>query len=87
MNIMNNAKGKIIKKGNFFYLEKNYDDIFLLLKEEEKLIDRIEDNNFIYLDNKVSICKNPNYSLDKLYRKKTSKVKFKNTFKLMHITL
>ena len=32
MNIMNNAKGKIIKKGNFFYLEKNYDDIFLLKK-------------------------------------------------------
>jgi|TARA_R110002020_G_scaffold243954_1_gene457541 hypothetical protein len=84
---MNNAKGKIIKKGEFFYLEKNYDDISLLLNEEEKLIDKIENNNFIYLDNTVSICKNPNYNLDKLYRKKTSKIKYKNTFKLMHVGL
>ena len=83
---MNNAKGKIVKKGDFYYLEKNYDDISKLLKEENGLIDKIEDNNFIYLDNTVSICKNPDYILDKMYRKKTSKIKYKNTFKLMHLT-
>ena len=84
---MNNTKGKIVKKGDFFYLEKNYDDYSVLQNEEDKLIDKIEDNNFIYLDNTVSICSNPNYLLDILYGKKTSKVKYKNTFKLMHMGL
>jgi len=84
MNIINKNKGRIIKDGEFFYLEKNYDSFQDLMKEENILIDKIEDNNFIYLDNTVSFCENPNYKLDKLYKKRTSKLKYRNTIKLMH---
>tara|TARA_R100000808_G_C2151059_1_gene159977 strand:+ start:231 stop:494 length:264 start_codon:yes stop_codon:yes gene_type:complete len=84
MNIINKNKGRIIKHGDFFYLEKNYDNFKDLLKEESILIDKIEDNNFIYLESTVSLCENPYYKLDKLYKRKTSKLKYRNTFKLMH---
>jgi len=84
MNIANRNKGRIVKQGEFFYLEKDYNNFHDLLKEEDLLINKIEDNNFIYLDNTVSLCKNPHYKLDKLYRKKTNKLNYKNTFKLMH---
>ena len=46
---------------------------------------KIEENNFVYLDNTVSFCQNPDYDLDRLYRKKSSKIQYKNTFKLIHI--
>ena len=85
MKILNNKHGKIIKKGNFYYLEKNYKDYHKLIKEELRIIDRIQDNNFIYLDNDVTFCQNPHFELDKLYGKKPKKIYFKNTFKLLHM--
>ena len=84
MNIVNHKNGKITKDGDFFYLEKKYKDLSQLLKDEELLIEKIEDNNFIYLDNDVSFCENPYYKLDKLYGKKTKKTFYKNIFKLYH---
>jgi len=84
MNIINRNKGRIIKKGEFFYLEKQYKDLNELIKEEKSLISKIEDNNFIFLDNMVSFCENPYYVLDKLYKRKSKKINYKNTFKLIH---
>ena len=85
MKLADRKNGKIVKEGDFFYLEKTYKDMGKLLKEEEHIIEKIEENNFVYLDNTVSICQNPDYDLDRLYRKKSSKIQFKNTFKLIHI--
>mgnify|MGYP005818039823 CR=1 FL=1 len=85
MKIANTKNGKIVKEGDFFYLEKIYKTMEQLMKEEELLIQKIEDNNFVYLDNIISICQNPDYDLDKLYRKKSSRIRFKNRFKLIHI--
>jgi len=58
MNIVNHKNGKITKDGDFFYLEKKYKDLSQLLKDEELLIEKIEDNNFIYLDTKKTFYKN-----------------------------
>jgi|TARA_R100001443_G_C3362036_1_gene179216 hypothetical protein len=85
MKLANTKNGKIVKEGDFFYLEKTYKHMGELLKEEESIIEKIEENNFVYLDNTVSICQNPDYDLDRLYKKRSSRVQFKNTFKLIHI--
>ena len=82
MKLADRKNGKIVKEGDFFYLEKTYKDMGKLLKEEEHIIEKIEENNFVYLDNTVSFCQNPDYDLDRLYRKKSSKIQYKNTFKL-----
>ena len=85
MKLADRKNGKIVKDGEFFYLEKIYKHMGELLKEEEHIIEKIEENNFVYLDNTVSICQNPDYDLDRLYKKRSSRVQFKNTFKLIHI--
>jgi|TARA_R100001530_G_scaffold118377_1_gene85531 hypothetical protein len=84
MKILNSKHGKIIKRGSFYYLEKNYKEYFQLIKEEDLIIDKVQENNFIYLDNDISFCRNPYFELDKLYGKKPRKIYFKNTFKLIH---
>ena len=53
MNIINEKYGRIVKEGEFFYLEKNYKRLDKLMQEVDKIIDRIEENNFIYLDNYI----------------------------------
>ncbi len=87
MNIINEKYGRIVKEGEFFYLEKNYKRLDKLMQEVDKIIDRIEENNFIYLDNSISTYENPHLELDLLYGKKTVKYLYKNTFKLLHITI
>ena len=84
MNIVNHKNGKITKEGDFFYLEKRYSDFSELLNDEKLIIDKIEENSFIYLDNNISFCENPYYYLDKLYGKKAKKIYYKNIFKLFH---
>ena len=87
MNIINEKYGRIVKEGEFFYLEKNYKRLDKLMQEVDKIIDRIEENNFIYLDNSISTYENPHLELDLLYGKETVKYLYKNTFKLLHVTI
>ena len=87
MKLIDNKNGKISKKGNFYYLEKNYKDYYELIKEQDIILNKVEDNNFIYLENNISFCTNPHFELDKLYSKKPRKIFFKNTFKLLHLSL
>ena len=56
--------GKIYHKGNFYYLEKVYDSLTELIKDEDRIKDRARRNGFKILKSNWAIEDNPYYYIE-----------------------